>query len=365
VKNDLGKYLEDFLFDIKKANDSLLDDIQKELDRLNLLATRETTRLYDKVLSSLVTIESTSIPISNIKNLSLVSDLMRGLEEIQYKYKNVYGQLLRATRLDVLELTVNREKEIEKLIEKEEGVKEDRTVSTDETFEFMEAAYQKTLYKVNVTLEKWKSFAYDTFYNGLIKGVPISLFRSFFFNEDGSLKVGSSLNDEVIETTIAAVGEQRTAWLRKKAEEQGYNYCWNSNPLDKITKPECISATLAGVIPESEMGEEYGFPPRWVCRCEVVFTRPEWVRVNQEVNRTIERRRFSLIEELLSAPTQKVKWKVGDKWRFAKDTKRRSGNKLYRSIRNQLDAAQAGPVPEFIPPGFGPDDILPSALPYF
>lgn len=349
-----GQSIEKVLDLSKRKTDYLFNKIEKESDRLNGIAAREAKKLYNQVIASLNTMEGTSIPTSGTFNLSKISDLMTGLEMIQLGYRQAYGEFLRNLQQEILEISIEKEARIENILRKE-GIEEDRTSLSDETFETMQMTLQKTIVKINTILEKWKSFVYDTFYSGISKGVPISVFRDLFFNENGTVKIGSSLNAETQGTAMAFVGEERTSWLRKKAEEQGYKYCWNANPLDPITKPECIQASIAGVIPESEMASVYGFPPRYICRCEVVYTRPEWVRINRDINNTIEQRRLTLIEELFRMPRQKSSWKRKGQTIYAKDIDRLKGNKMYADVKTKINLlVDSGEVSEFYPPGYVP-----------
>ena len=350
----LGEIIQSRLFQMRKRSDRFFKGLETDLKRLNKMTTRVTNKLYDQVLSSLETIPGTSMPINTVGNLSQVSTLMQGLDAIQNDYRQAYGQLIRNARLDMLEIVITREAALEKVLKDEEGIIEDRTLVSDQSFEMMDAGYQKTLQRMNVTLDKWKSFAYDTFYSGLIKGVPISLFKSWFFNEDGTLKIGSSLDEESTYTAVQSIVEQRTAYLRGKALENGWKYCWNSNPMDPLTKSECIDATIAGVISEAEMGSGYGFPPRYICRCEIVYTRPEWVRVNQGVNTSIEKSRQSLVQQLINAPRQKGKWTRNGKVVKAKDITRAKGNLMYKDVEDKLGLlADRGSVPDFDFDDFG------------
>ncbi len=344
----LGEIIQSRLFQMRKRSDRFFKGLETDLKRLNKMTTRVTNKLYDQVLSSLETIPGTSMPINTVGNLSQVSTLMQGLDAIQNDYRQAYGQLIRNARLDMLEIVITREAALEKVLKDEEGIIEDRTLVSDQSFEMMDAGYQKTLQRMNVTLDKWKSFAYDTFYSGLIKGVPISLFKSWFFNENGTLKIGSSLDEESTYTAVQSIVEQRTAYLRGKAQENDWKFCWNSNPMDPLTKSECIDATIAGVISEAEMGSGYGFPPRHICRCEIVYTRPEWVRVNQGVNTSIEKSRLSLVQQLINAPRQKGKWTRNGKVVKAKDITRAKGNLMYKEVEDKLGLlADRGPVPDF------------------
>ena len=156
------------------------------------------------------------------------------------------------------------------------------------------------------------------------------------------------MDEETMLATMTSIGEQRTSYIRKKAEESGYKFCWNANPMDPQTKPECIDASVAGVISEEAMGNDYGFPPRYICRCEIVYTRPEWVRVNQGINSALEDRRNVLVQSLIDAPRQMTSWKVKGKVVRAVDITRLQGNLMYKETADKLKLlVDRGMVPDF------------------
>jgi hypothetical protein len=343
----VGEQIGKILLVTRKKSDQFFDSVQRELRKLNSLATKEAAKVYNWVLTSLITVEGTSIPKNDVSNLSLISMLMQGIDAIQDEYRRRYSRLLQEARGDLIEITTEREFKVEKALQKI-GINENRTIAGTETFELMEIANNQTLKRMNDILVKWRNFAYDTFYSGIIRGVPIAVFKSMFFNKDGSLKVGSSLDEETLYTTMTSIGEQRTSYIRGKAAESGYTYCWNANPMDPQTKGECIAASVAGVISEDAMGNDYGFPPRYICRCEIVYTRPEWVRVNQGINTALEDRRSVLVQSLIDAPRQMASWKVAGKTVKATDITRLQGNLMYKETADKLELlADRGVVPDF------------------
>ncbi|HDZ24924.1 hypothetical protein LCGC14_1060670 [marine sediment metagenome] len=349
----VGEQIGKILLVTRKKSDRFFNSVQRELRKLNSLATREAARVYNRVLTSLITVDGTSIPKNDVNNLSLISMLMQGIDAIQDEYRRRYSRLLQEARGDLIEITTEREFKVEKALSKI-GINENRTASGTETFELMEISNNQTLKKMNDILVKWRNFAYDTFYSGIVRGVPIAVFKSMFFNKDGSLRVGSSLDEETLYTTMTSIGEQRTSYIRGKAAESGYTYCWNANPMDPQTKSECIEATIAGVISEAEMSTGYGFPPRYICRCELVYTRPEWVAVNKGINSALEDRRNVLVQSLIDAPRQMASWKVAGKTVRSTDITRLQGNLMYKETADKLNLlADRGVVPDFEYDEFG------------
>lgn len=326
--------------------------VEEELAALNSTAQGRVSRLYDTVLGMLELNPSTGIPMGSVKNLSLVAELMAGIQPILDWYRKRYGEMARSNREELMGLTADRQVRFAKLFNSL-GVDDKRKKSLfdEESFGVIDAIYRNGLMQINQMLEGWRQFAYDALHTGIVKAMTPSDIRKLLFNDNGTVKVGSSLDEKSIATTMMNLTEQRTVFLRKIAEQQDYRYCWNSNPMDMKTKPECLLATLAGVITEEEMGSTYGFPPRFICRCEIVYTRKEWDKVNGAVNRAIDERRQSLFKEMWSSPEsfQKSKWKRGGAWVYPKDDiLRLQGNKYYAQTSRKLDIL-ADPVPEFDP----------------
>jgi hypothetical protein len=194
---------------------------------------------------------------------------------------------------------------------------------------------------------KWRNYVYDLFFAAITQNWRASRLIDSWTTPEGYLKIGSSLEGMTeVEASMAAVAE-RTTYLQENAKRNGYTYCWNVNPMDQRTKPACIEASLAGVIPEETMGTDYGFPPRYVCRCEIAYTRGEWTELNGSINKEISKVRVRLIEELNDAPKQKPFWYVGDTKVVPKDPERASGEKMYKDIEEKLAVAEGMTVPEF------------------
>lgn len=345
TEEEIGRKIVEFVWTNKKHGDVFFDRLQKQLSRLNVKTTKEATKLYNRVLSSLDLKDK--LVENSINNLSKVRVLMLGIDDIQRIYKRQYGGLTREARKESQELLKAREDKITKLLSKVGIVEQDRNLITEENFNLMEMLNTQGYKRINQTLEKWKNFAYDTFYVGVTRGMNVADFKSLFYTDSGTLKIGSSLVQESEMETMISITEQRTAFLQQRAKELGYKYCWNSNPMDMRTKPECISASLAGVITEVAMGTDHGFPPRYICRCELVYTRGEWTGVNKGVNEAIVERRLHLLEELKSAPNQMAKWKRAGAWIVPKEELRAAGLKPYKEVEDKIELVESKEVPEF------------------
>jgi hypothetical protein len=335
----------------KKHGDVVLDSLQKALARLNKEATKETTRLYESVFKKMNINNSTGLIVNSVENLALVSEMTGGLEPITDNYRAAYGQLIRDYREESLATLAEKESRIEHHLGKID-MREDRKGLTPEAFGQIAVLNEKNYRKVNALLLKWKDTVYDLFLSGVNRGLDLIAFRNSFYNKTGTIKIGSSLEEETVAASMQAVTEQRTAFVRQKAKENNYTYCWNANPMDPQTKPICLEASLAGVIPEGTMGTDYGFPPRHICRCEVVFTRREWVNINQGVNQAIRERRKVLIDALENAPKQKSYWFWTDPYENRKkvwsdDPLKASGDKMYKETADKLVLVNSKTVPDY------------------
>lgn len=345
---EIGKKIVEAVWRNKKHGDVFFTSFQKQLSKLNAKTMKEATKLYDKILSSLDLKDN--LVENSVDNLSKVQKLMLGIDKIQRVYRKEYGRIIKIARKGSWELIKDREEKITKLLSKVNIVEKSRTLMTKENKTLLNMLNQQGYKRANQILEKWKNFAYDMFYVGVTRGMTIEDFKSLFYTNTGALKIGSALAQEVEMETMISVTEQRTAFLQQRAKEMGYKYCWNSNPMDMRTKPECIGACLSGVITEAEMGSVHGFPPRHICRCELCYTRGEWAGVNKGVNKAIADRRLQLLDELKSAPNQLSAWMRLGKEVHVDSEKyplRAAGMKPYKDIEDKVKLVEGKKVPEF------------------
>jgi hypothetical protein len=326
----------------KRNGDKVLDKIERELGILNRTTTNAARRLYNSVIKRLVTDQEGMI-VNSVSNLSQAQFLTTGLDPITSRYREVYGEMFRKHREELFDNMVEREARIAKRLEII-GEKENRAELTEESWGIISVINEQNLRKVNNMLLKWKETVYDIFVAGVVKSLdPVQLLESFF-TTTGSLKIGSSLEEESVAAAMYSATEQRNSFNRQRAKELNYDYCWNANPMDQRTKSECISATIAGVIPEKEMGTIYGFPPRHICRCELIYTRGEWTGVNEAINSEIRGQRTSLLEELYSAPTQVASWIWKGKRIMAPAAR---AGQPYAEVQEKIDLLESMEVPEY------------------
>jgi hypothetical protein len=332
-----------------KQSNRTLNRLEKELALLNRQTSRAARALYKRVFKQL-DITSAGFIENNVDNLAKVNLITGGLDPILNTYRAKYGTLIRDFREEVLLGVRDKEERAEKQL-KRIGVADDRVSLTEENFNILATLNEQGFRKVNDMLSKWKNTVFDIFIDGVSRSTTLMTFEGLFYNKNGSIKIGSSLEQESSKNAMASVTAQRTAFTRQKAKENGYTYCWNDNPLDRRTKPICLEASFAGVISEKSMGHKYGFPPRFICRCDLVYTSPEWVEINEGINDAIRERKTELAEELLNAPKQVPYWYWKGKKVYPDDILRLQGNKMYKEDLDKLDLLIGSEVPSFVEGG--------------
>jgi hypothetical protein len=328
-----------------RESNKTLTRMEKELASLNRQSSRAARKLYKRVLRELE-ITSYGAVENTVDNLSKVNILTGQLEPILTEYRMRFGDLIRTFREEILLGVRDKEERAERLLRKV-GITDDRIGMSEESFNILAILNENNFRKVNDMLLKWRNTVYDIFMRGVAKELDLVTFESQFYNKDGSVRIGSSLEQESSRHAMVSVTEQRTAYTRQKAKENNYTYVWNDNPLDRRTKPICLEASFAGVIPEREMSDRFGFPPRFICRCDLVYTRPEWTDINEAINTAIRDRKVELAEEILDAPKQVPYWYWKGRKVYPDDIARMQGVKMYKEDLDKLDLLIGTEVPTF------------------
>ena len=341
---NLGKQIIKQAFISKKKADVLLDTIQKDVRRLNKKMSKLAFQAYDLLVDRLD--KDVSAIINSMDNLEKLSLWMPSMDMLLNRYRIEYKNIFEGHRVNLFVHLKDKELRLMKVLAKM-GVKDDRVTITDESLDMMNAINSNMYTNIENMLIKWRGYIYDAFFQGITQSLPVDKLRELFVNTTGTLRIGSSLEEtSEMEAAMAAVA-QKTAYNRGQARKNGYDYCWNANPMDPRTKAICMSASLAGVISESDMLNGYGFPPRFICRCEIVYTRSEWTELNQGINEELRGIRTRLIDELVAAPRQLAQWYVGGRLITATDPLRASGDKMYADIEEKLELARSLEVPDF------------------
>jgi hypothetical protein len=329
----------------------IMDTLRSDLMALNKRAHREALLAY-RSLEDRLDINPGSVSFAfSMDNLERLSRFMPRFNDFLGQYLTQYRDVYEGNRVVMFKQLRRKEEMLMEAI-KPMGVEDDRISTAKGTVDLVNAVNAKMYENVQGILVRWKTFVYDSFFSAIAQSWTRQRLEDLWEDDDGNLRIGSSLEGMTdAEAQIAATTE-RTAYLREQAKINNYTYCWNVNPMDQRTKPECINACLAGVIPEGEMETGYGFPPRYVCRCEIAYTRGDWQEFNGAINKEIEKTRIRLIDTLEKAPRQKSSWeRINPDGSVTtvrpKDPERLSGDKMYKDIEQKLAAAEGMTVPEF------------------
>lgn len=345
----------------RRLVDELMDDYGSEVETILSANNRKTRMLYANILKTMVVDDSQRIKPTVLSNFTKLETLRRLISDMAMSLRKRIFVLANGARDSLLELTIAKERAFEEILLERGGVGAPRSKLTKKEMDVLDRMFKASIIRINVSLEKWKTFAYNAFFSGInVAMTPIDLERSLF-TEDGHVKIGSSLENEIDYESTRALMEQRTQYQVGRAERLGYRVCWNTNPLDQKTKPICMSATLAGVIPKEEMLTDYGFPPRNICRCDLTFIDESWTAMAGGINSTIEERRKEAIGLLKAMPEQKTEWKIKSHERIAPsgevvkikrherattDAQRLAG-KRYQTVQDRLNILQKTKVPKY------------------
>lgn len=346
-----GKKIYNIAIKQRKESNKLTNSNLSELKRLNKQVNQKVSAKYKTFLTKILDSNNDGLIDRKMSNLSKVSGLLRDLENKVFNpYKSKYATISKRLRSEQFRLRREKTREINKILKDEEGITQKQVKIFTDTFNtIFDRIKKKEFENINFLIKKWRKHSYDTMFRGIIDGMNIEKVMNLLYTQDSTLKIGSSFEQSTeAEMLIAAVTE-RTEYVLEEAEKNNYTYCWNSNPMDPRTKPICADATLAGVIPKEEMENVYGFPPRYICRCDLTFTRPEWTAINKGINKAINDRRKVFLNDLITSPDsfQKSSWIVNGKTVIPSDPARAKGDLYYKDVEEMIDLLSGNPVPEF------------------
>lgn len=344
----------------RRLIDQFMDSFEADLSNLLSNTNKKARRFYVNILKSLEVGNNQRIKATPVSNFAKMERVRKGVDNLSAELRSSILRMASSGRKDLLQLIFEKEKALETILGNV-GVENKRSKITKAEADILDRLFKASLNRINITLEKWRSFSYNTFFNGISAGIkPIDL-ETELFTEDGNIRIGSSLESEIDYETTRGLMEQRTQYQLGRAERLGYGMCWNFNPMDQKTKPICMSASLAGVIPKEEMRADYGFPPRFRCRCDITFVDASWNDFNNGINSAIENRRTEAIALLEDMPKQKTEWRRRSHSRETatgkvvrvkrhdvetKDPGRLEG-KRYADVEERLDILEEGRVPSY------------------
>jgi len=347
----IGKDFVNASFASKKEMDKVMDSLRADLQRLNSRTHRGALLLYRSLEDRLDKKPDTLSFEFSMDNLERLSRFMAKVDEVVGKYQIDFRNVYEQNRVPMFKQLRRKEEKIQKVLA-QFGIKDDRITTTKSAVDLVNAVNKKMYENIGVIMAKWRTFVYDTFFEAITQQWTSIRLADRWVDETGQLRIGSSLEGMTDAEAMRAATTERTAYLQEQAKKNNYDYCWNVNPMDALTKDECIKASMAGVIPEKEMGAVYGFPPRYVCRCEIAYTRGEWTEFNSAINNELKDVRLRLIQSLEDAPKQKSSWERINKDGSVtiikpKDLDRLSGEKMYKDIERKLTLVEGLTVPEF------------------
>jgi hypothetical protein len=289
----------------KKAG-IVFDTIEDKVNSILASNRPRVKALYYSFLDNLELDDNKNIK-GNSKNTLLVENLSLSIKDTSAEAKQQISRVLLDTRIDVIESALDGFNNLTDIYAKAglmEAVSGGTGLLTNDA-ELLNIAFTQRLKAIASSFVKWEDYAYRTLMNGVLAGSNVEAVRSLLFTDTGNIKIGSSLEQEVNFEAAQAITEQRTNATRAAGKQLGLTYAFNFNPMDGLTKPECISATTAGCIPLDEMEDAYGFPPRWICRCDLVVTDPAWGGLNTSINKAIDQRRTEMLDIIKELPKRK------------------------------------------------------------
>lgn len=177
----------------------------------------------------------------------------------------------------------------------------------DDTLKDVGEFHESALAKNKANIKRAEQYTKDAIRNAILFNLSIPILTSRLINDSGHLVVDRS---SVYATGLNNINDFSGNLLNFYTEvprtvEAGYREVFNSNPMDERTKPICASATMAGIISITEMAGTFGMPPRMLCRCDVVWVKPAWIDVKNDVKELVDEQRVQWRRTLISQPRRK------------------------------------------------------------
>jgi ribosomal protein L17 len=225
-------------------------------------------------------------------------------------FVNRINKKLKSGRRSFLGESDQRDRELKQLLKKAD-IKHDRLAAGNKVKKLLQHLAEDTEDAVQSYFQKWRLYYASILRRAITTNQKPEAVKALLVQPNGHIRIGSSLEEAMMREAAMDLLQQRTAKTLTEARELKLDSCWNANPMDQLTKPVCAAASTAGVIPIPDMEGNYGMPPRYICRCDIMIVSSKWTKLNQGVNQSIETRRKQVVQELMDSPAKKTSWQVG------------------------------------------------------
>lgn len=343
-----------------KAANGTLDLFFKDLAREIADINREIADFYNTMLLGFAVDKKTGRIKPTLFNSGRISVSKNRAEKMARDFIERINEKLNSGRRSFLGESSQRDRELKRLLKKA-GIKLDRTSAGEQAKKLLQDLTEDAEGAVRSSFQKWSLYYPSILRRAVTTNQKPETVKALLIQPNGHIRIGSSLNEQVMRDAAMDLLQQRTAQTLVEARELKLDSCWNANPMDQLTKPECAQASTAGVIPIPDMESNYGMPPRYICRCDIMIVSSKWTNLNKGVNRSIEQRRTEVIAELQDSPAKLSGWKVSG-YTKADGTKvkgytsavdadkypvRAAGHEHYQDTQDKLLVWADNPVPEY------------------
>lgn len=289
-----------------KIKEAYIEDLRDVSKNLSSKVEKDIVRVINAAVSNLDTNDDGIIK-NNTFNKQLIKATSSRINKEIKKYRDKTEKALVATGVVALDVYNDLKKQDVKYLGKDRyGV---FTTVNDSVIEDSAKLHKGALRKNNADMNEMTEYINDTLESGymfnLTKGALVTKLLSATehvnISNAGATMYSKSLGD------INAFGGKILNFYTEVAftQEDGLKEVFNSNPMDSRTKPLCASATMAGVISVKDMSSTYGFPPRYICRCDVVYLKKEWKNAKKDVNNFISEQEEQWRNILVKSPRRK------------------------------------------------------------
>ena len=292
-----------------RAANRTLDSFFKDLNKEMVIIGREIADFYSDLLLGFALDPVSGVIKPTLYNSGRISASKNRAERMAKQFVTRIHKKLKTGRRSFLDESKERDKELGRLLKKI-GEQQERGKKSDRTKQLLQQLSEDSNDAITAFFQKWIGYYPSILTRGLTSGQRPQQIKELLLLPNGHIRIGSSLEESVAREAAMDLLEQRTAATLAEARELKLDSCWNANPMDNLTKPVCAQASTAGVIPIGDMEGNYGMPPRYICRCDLMIVSSEWKDLNKGINQSIEKRRQEVVEELRGAEAKKASWDV-------------------------------------------------------